>query len=99
MKRLTTALKWFAYGIGLGVLFAPRSGSETRAQLIQAVNRYLTEAFSSGQQAVQQMTRQAKDASDRLETQVQSASGAPAPNAATGTPPAAPGTTYTGGPA
>ena len=78
MRRLTTALKWFAYGLGLGVLFAPRSGAETRAQLIQAVSNYLSQALRSGSQAatqaaqqVQQAGTQAQQASTQMDPNVQ----------------------------
>lgn len=31
--RARTALKFFFYGLVIGILFAPRSGEETRARL------------------------------------------------------------------
>ncbi len=33
LGRLRTALKFFTVGLAAGVLFAPRSGAETRARI------------------------------------------------------------------
>lgn len=63
MKRLTTALKWFAYGIGLGLLFAPRSGKETRARVMQAVSSYASQTLSAGSQKARQASSQMDQAS------------------------------------
>jgi gas vesicle protein len=74
MGRLITALKWFAYGIGLGLLFAPRSGRETRAQIIQAVSTYASGMLNQGGQAARQASQkvtqaasQAQQTSDQLD--------------------------------
>ncbi len=37
--RARTALKFFVYGLLVGLLFAPASGSETRGRLIAWVNQ------------------------------------------------------------
>jgi gas vesicle protein len=36
--RARTALKFFVYGLVVGLLFAPRSGEETRTRLFAWVN-------------------------------------------------------------
>lgn len=54
MGKLITALKWFAYGLGLGLLLAPRSGKETRQQLIQSISGTLSGAMSSAGQTINQ---------------------------------------------
>lgn len=38
IARMRTALKFFTYGLLIGLLFAPRSGKETRAKLINWVS-------------------------------------------------------------
>jgi len=43
--HMRTAMKFFAYGLAIGVLFAPRSGKETRAALFDWVNRTAKETF------------------------------------------------------
>ncbi len=70
MKNLTTALKWFAYGIGLTLLFAPRSGRETRQQMIQAVNK----AINQGNQAVSQATQKAQQATNNATSKAEQTS-------------------------
>ena len=35
MSRMRTALKFMTYGILVGILFTPRSGSETRRELMR----------------------------------------------------------------
>jgi gas vesicle protein len=37
--RARTALKFFTYGLAVGILFAPRSGAETRAMVLDWVNQ------------------------------------------------------------
>ena len=34
LGRSRTAVKFFVYGLAIGLLFAPRSGEETRSRLI-----------------------------------------------------------------
>lgn len=34
IKNMRTAVKFFVYGLVLGLLFAPRSGAETRKELM-----------------------------------------------------------------
>lgn len=65
MGKLTTALKWFAYGIGLGLLFAPRSGQETRQQLVQTVSTRLSEAFNAGSQAAREASTKTQQFGDQ----------------------------------
>lgn len=67
MKKLTTAFKWFAYGIGLTLLFAPRSGRETRQQLIQSANQYMNKAFNQGNQATNQAASKAEQTSNQMD--------------------------------
>jgi hypothetical protein len=43
--HMRTAMKFFTYGLAIGVLFAPRSGKETRAALFDWVNRTAKETF------------------------------------------------------
>ncbi len=42
MNRAYTALKWFTIGIVLSILFAPRSGKETRSILLSRLGLYRT---------------------------------------------------------
>ncbi len=70
MRRITTALKWFAYGIVLGVLFAPRSGQETRRQLIQSASDYVSRLVSKGGEAAQQFGGQARERAQAASDQV-----------------------------
>ena len=42
---MKTAMKFFAYGLAIGILFAPRSGKETRSAAIAWVNRTLKETL------------------------------------------------------
>lgn len=51
MGKLITALKWFAYGIALGLLAAPRSGRETRQRLMQTGKEYFNRAYTAGKSA------------------------------------------------
>ncbi len=74
MKNLTTALKWFAYGIGLTLLFAPRSGRETRQQMIQAVNQYMNKAINQGNQAMSQATQKAQQATNNATSKAEQTS-------------------------
>jgi len=39
MGHVRTALKFFVYGLLVGLLFAPRSGAETRARLMSWVGQ------------------------------------------------------------
>ena len=43
--RARTALKFFVYGLVIGLLFAPRSGEETRARLFAWVNQTVKETM------------------------------------------------------
>lgn len=45
LARTRTAMKFFVYGLGIGVLFAPRSGKESRDALIGWVNRTVKETI------------------------------------------------------
>ena len=79
-------------GAGLGMLFAPKAGSELRNQLGEQAGRLRTQATDGYQQAsekVSQIVDRGKDAYDRARTNVSSISGAPTtgqgPASATGT--------------
>jgi gas vesicle protein len=41
LSRIRTAFKFLAWGLLLGLLFAPRSGAETRRRAVQWVTRRL----------------------------------------------------------
>lgn len=43
--RARTALKFFTYGLLIGILFAPRSGAETRGMLINWVSDMAKDTF------------------------------------------------------
>jgi hypothetical protein len=45
IARTRTAMKFFAYGLAIGILFAPRTGKESRAALIAWANRTLKETI------------------------------------------------------
>jgi gas vesicle protein len=43
IKNLQTAVKFFVYGLVAGLLFAPRSGNETRKELLNWVSATVKE--------------------------------------------------------
>lgn len=43
--RMRTAMKFFTYGLLIGILFAPRSGKESRSAAIAWVNRTVKETI------------------------------------------------------
>ena len=43
--RARTALKFFVYGLVVGLLFAPRSGEETRARVLGWANQAFKDTF------------------------------------------------------
>ena len=45
IARTRTALKFFTYGLLIGVLFAPRSGKETRAAAMSWATKTAKETF------------------------------------------------------
>lgn len=45
LSRIRTAFKFLAWGLLIGLLFAPRSGAETRRRAVQWVARRLETAF------------------------------------------------------
>ena len=45
IARMRTAMKFFVYGLAVGILFAPRSGKESRIAAIAWVNRTLKETL------------------------------------------------------
>ena len=45
IARMRTAMKFFVYGLAIGILFAPRTGKESRAALVTWVNRTVKETF------------------------------------------------------
>jgi len=79
-------------GAGLGMLFAPKAGSELRNQLTDQAGKLRATANDTYQQAtdkVSQIVDRGKDAYDRARSNVSNISGAPAPpsgpTSATGT--------------
>ena len=48
VARARTAMKFFVYGLVIGLLFAPRSGKETRAMALNWSGRTLRD-FVAGQ--------------------------------------------------
>jgi len=46
ISHMRTAMKYFAYGLAIGVLFAPRSGKDSRSALFDWVNRTAKETFN-----------------------------------------------------
>lgn len=46
LGRLRTALKFMAYGLLIGILFAPRSGAETRREVVHRIGSTMRELFS-----------------------------------------------------
>ena len=51
LDRTRTALKYLTYGIVIGILFAPRSGSETRATLMEGVQSTIGGILGGGNQS------------------------------------------------
>ena len=57
LRNAKTAVKFFTYGIIIGLLFAPKSGAETRKQLFGMLGNTLEDTVStfsagdSGQQS------------------------------------------------
>jgi hypothetical protein len=45
IARTRTAMKFFTYGLLIGIFFAPRSGKETRKVLMDWANRTVRETF------------------------------------------------------
>jgi hypothetical protein len=43
--QMRTAMKFFVYGLAIGILFAPRSGKESRAALFEWGKRTVSETF------------------------------------------------------
>lgn len=74
MGKLITAVKWFAYGIGLGLLFAPRSGRETRQQIAQSISTAISGAMSSASQTMGQATGRTGQSGDQSATTTQQSS-------------------------
>ncbi len=50
MEKFIVAVKWFAYGLATALLFAPRSGQETRQQLMQLAGGYVSQVLNTGSQ-------------------------------------------------
>jgi len=44
-SRARTAMKFFVYGLVLGLLFAPRSGEETRQRVLGWVNQTISQTL------------------------------------------------------
>jgi len=43
IKNLQTAVKFFVYGLAAGLLFAPRSGAESRKELLNWISSTVKE--------------------------------------------------------
>jgi gas vesicle protein len=69
----TESISAFAVGVGvgaaLGVLFAPRSGSETRDFLVESAQEQLDGAIAAGHK----ITQRAQDGIDQVKTRVRQA--------------------------
>ncbi len=85
MSKLITATKWFVYGLTFGILFAPRSGRETRAQIVRWFTSYVSDVLDASsqtidrtasrtQEAVEQVQRAAERAGEKAESVQSSAS-------------------------
>jgi gas vesicle protein len=46
--RARTGVKFFVYGLVAGLLFAPRSGAETRAKILDWVNSTVKDSVGGG---------------------------------------------------
>lgn len=46
ISHMRTAMKFFAYGLAIGILFAPRSGKESRGMLLDWINRTVKDTFN-----------------------------------------------------
>ena len=46
--RARTAMKFFVYGLAVGILFAPRSGAETRQEALDWIGRTAKELLGGG---------------------------------------------------
>lgn len=53
-------------GIGIGILLAPRSGKESREQIMDTVNVGLDAAIAKGQDVTRTLERVLDDARDRV---------------------------------
>ena len=47
IRNMRTAVKFFVYGLVAGLLFAPRSGNETRQELLNWVSATVKETAST----------------------------------------------------
>lgn len=47
IKNVQTAVKFFVYGLVAGLLFAPRSGEQTRKELFSWINSTVKETAST----------------------------------------------------
>lgn len=47
LSHARTAVKFLTYGLVIGLLFAPRSGKETRSELISWVGNTIKETMSN----------------------------------------------------
>lgn len=45
IARMRTAMKFFTYGLLIGIFFAPRSGKESRQIFMDWTNRTIRETF------------------------------------------------------
>lgn len=56
MSRARVAMKFLVYGLVLGILFAPRSGGETRALLIDRAREIAEELTGRGKSSTDHQT-------------------------------------------
>lgn len=72
----TESITAFAVGVGvgaaLGVLFAPRSGNDTREYLAESAQEHLDGAIAAGHK----ITQRAQEGIDQIKGQVRQAAGA-----------------------
>lgn len=71
MQKITIALKYFAYGLVLGVLFAPRSGQETRQELANMVSGFFGKGMSQGSTVADRVSQRAQETAQRASEKVQ----------------------------
>ncbi|MCL5291819.1 MAG: YtxH domain-containing protein [Actinobacteria bacterium] len=68
LLALTVGLSSLAMGLIIGMLFAPRRGSETRDRIAQSINRASDEIQQSASNAAKEVARVGSRAQDTIQT-------------------------------